>query len=226
MKTAGPRAGGLCPRRPKGLIVVAAPSRMTVPAPSTELRRFARLPSRCRVWVRDRYGVWDAWTEDLSPRGCRIVTSRRHSVGTLVRLTLVADQLGEPLIVSGQIVWVQDGAPPRAGISFTGSPSDVPGAGPWVRSLEAVAAGRAADASPGVTVLRGSEAPVDIVVAPPEPHDGTPAVLAQRLADRGEELVRAGQRAAGEVLLRRALALAPDDARILALLEGDLPDPA
>jgi hypothetical protein len=168
--------------------------------------------------------VWDAWTEDVSPRGCRIVTTRRHSVGTLVRLTLVADQLGEPLIVSGQIVWVQDGPPPRAGISFTGSPSDVPGAGPWVRSLEAAAAGRSGDAAPGITLLPGSEAPLDIVIAPPEPHDASPAALAQRMADRGEELVRSGQRAAGEVLLRRALAFAPDDARILALLEGDGPE--
>ena len=191
-----------------------------MPAPFSELRRFARLPSRCRVWVRDRYGVWDAWTEDLSPRGCRIVTARRHSVGTLVRLTLVADRLCEPLLVSGQIAWVQDAPSPRAGISFTGSPSDVPGAGPWVRSLEAAASGRTGDAAPGVHVLPPSDAILDIVVAPPEPHDASPAALALRLADRGEELFRSGQRAAGEVLLRRALAFAPDDARILALLEG------
>ena len=197
-----------------------------MPATPTELRRFARLSSRCRVWVRDRYGVWDAWTEDLSPRGCRIVGVRRHSVGTLVRLTVVADQLREPLIVSGQVVWVRDGPPPRAGISFTGSPSDVPGAGPWVRSLEAAAAGRAGDAASGVTVVAGAEAPLDIVVGPPEPHDDSPAALAQRLAERGEELVRDGHRAAAEVLLRRALALVPDDARILALLEGDPPDRA
>ena len=190
-----------------------------------ELRRFARLPSRCRVWVRDRYGVWDAFTEDVSPRGCGIVTPRQQTVGTLVRLTLLSDQLGEPLIVSGQIVWVEAGPPARAGISFTGSPAGVPGAGAWVRSLEAAAAGRAADAAPGVTVLDAAPATLDIVIAPPEPEDATPEAIAGRLAERGEELVRTGQRAAGELLLRRALRFTPDDARILALLEGSGPDP-
>jgi len=188
-----------------------------------ELRRFARLPSRCRVWVRDRYGVWDAHSEDLSPRGCRIVTPRRQRVGTLVRLTLVAERLGAPLLVSGQIVWAEDGPPARAGISFTGSPSDVPGAGAWVRSLEAAVAGRAADAAPDVAVLLTPPPELDIVVAPPEPEDGSPAQLARRLADRAEELLRAGQRPAAEVILRRALAFAPDDARILALLEAQAP---
>lgn len=183
-----------------------------------EHRRFARLPSQCRVWVRDRYGVWDAETEDVSPRGCRIVTPRRQTVGALVRLTVVAERLVEPLLVSGQVVWVTAGPPARAGISFTGSPSDAPGAGAWVRSLEAARGGRDADEAPGVHVIRDA---LDIVVAPPEPHDASPDALARRLAERGEELVRGGQRAAGEVLLRRALAFAPGDARILALLEAD-----
>jgi len=182
-----------------------------------ELRRFARLPSRCRAFVRDRFGVWDAFTEDVSPRGCRIVTPRRQTIGALVRLTVVAEQLVEPLLVSGQVVWIREGSPARAGISFTGSPSDGPGAGAWVRSLEAAVAGRASDASPSVHLVPDS-APLDIVVAPPEPQDPSPDALARRLADRGEELIRAGQRAAAEVLLRRALAFAPDDARILALL--------
>lgn len=194
------------------------------PTPS-EHRRFARLPSRCRVFVRDRFGVWDAVTEDLSPRGCRIVTPRRQTVGTLVRLTVLADRLVEPLLVSGQVVWVEPGPPARAGISFTGSPADAPGAGAWVRSLEAAAAGRPADASPSVHLLPEAAA-LEIVVAPPEPEDASPDALARRLADRGEELVRAGQRAAGEVLLRRALAFAPDDARVLALLAGEGPPPA
>lgn len=195
-------------------------------ATQSEHRRFARLPSRCRVFVRDRYGVWDGFTEDVSPRGCRIVTPRRQSVGTLVRLTVVADRLVEPLLVSGQIVWVEDGPPARAGISFTGSPSDAPGAGAWVRSLEAATTGRDADASPSVHLLREDEATLEIVVAPPEPHDASPDQLARRLAERGEELLRLGQRAAGEVLLRRALAFAPHDVRIHALLEdGDEPPP-
>lgn len=182
-----------------------------------ELRRFARLPSRCRVFVRDRFGIWDAFTEDLSARGCRIVTPRRQTIGTLVRLTVTSEQLVEPLLVSGQVVWTREGSPARAGISFTGSPSDSPGAGAWVRSLEAAAAGRSADAAPSVHLVEES-AELDIVVAPPEPQDASPDALARRLADRGEELIRSGHRAAGELLLRRALAFAPDDARILALL--------
>lgn len=187
-----------------------------------ELRRFARLPSRCRVSVRDRYGDWQAVTEDLSARGCRIVTPRRQRIGTLVRLTVTADALVEPLLVSGQVVWVEDGPPARAGIAFTGSPTGEPGAGAWVRSLEAAAAGRDADAAPGVHLVRDA---LDILVAPPEPHDASPEALARRLAARGEELLRAGQRGAGEVLLRRALAFAPDDARILDLLGEDGPPP-
>jgi hypothetical protein len=190
--------------------------------PSNEHRRFARLPSRCRVFVRDRFGVWDAFTEDVSPRGCRIVTPRPQRIGTLVRLTVTAERLVEPLLVSGQVVWTEEGPPARAGISFTGSPSDAPGAGAWVRSLEAAASGRESDASPAVHLVREH---LDIVVAPPEPQDASPDALARRLAERGEELVRAGQRPAGEMLLRRALAFAPDDARILALLEEPPPDP-
>jgi hypothetical protein len=46
------------------------------------------------------------------------------------------------------------------------------------------------------------------------------------MADRAEELLRAGHRPAAEVILRRALAFAPDDARILALLEADAKPPA
>jgi hypothetical protein len=67
---------------------------------------------------------------------------------------------------------------------------------------------------------------LDIVVAPPEPEDDSPAELARRLAGRAEELLRAGQRPAAEVILRRALAFAPDDARILALLEAHAKPPA
>ena len=59
---------------------------------------------------------------------------------------------------------------------------------------------------------------LDILVSPPEPLDATPAAVARRLADRGEELLRTGQAAAAAMLLRRALTFAPGDARILALL--------
>jgi hypothetical protein len=186
-----------------------------------ELRRFARLPSRCRVWVRDRYGVWDAHTEDISPRGCRIVTERPLAVGTLVRLTLLDERLEAPLIVTGQVVWAAGERPERAGISFAGSPHGVPGAAPWVQSLEAAATGRTA-ASPHVPV---AQEPLDVVVAPPEPQDASPEALAQRMADRAQALAGTGQVGAAEVLLRRAHTLAPKDARIRALLEATAGDP-
>jgi len=187
-----------------------------------DLRRFERLPSRCRVWIRDRYGIWDAFTEDISPRGCRIVTPRPLAVGTLVRLTLTDDRLEPPLIVTGQVVWSEGDRPERAGISFTGSPQGVPGAGPWVQSLESAETGRRTPA-PDVPLSRAP--PLDVVIAPPEPEDANPAVLAQRLAERAKALLAAGEAGPAEVLLRRALAHAPDDARIRALLEAIAGDP-
>ena len=187
-----------------------------------ELRRLARLPSRCRVTVRDRYGFWDAWTEDVSARGCRIVTPRPLSRGTLVSLELTSNRIREPLIVTGQIVWADSARPARAGISFAGSPSGVPGAAPWIEALSASEGGRPPDASAGVTVL-GAE--LDVLVVPPEPVDASPAALARRLADRGAELMRTGHAAAGAMLLRRALTFAPGDPDILALLAEHDPAP-
>ncbi len=184
---------------------------------ASDLRRFARLPSRCRVWIRDRYGVWDAFTEDISARGCRIVTPRPLAVGALVRLTLTDERLDAPLIVSGQVVWAAGDRPVRAGISFTGSPQGVPGAGPWVQSLEAAETGRTR-AAPDVPIAAGP--PLDVVVAPPEPEDASPKVLARRLAARAQALLEAGQPGPAEVLLQRALAHAPDDAGIRALLDS------
>lgn len=183
-----------------------------------ELRRFPRLPSRCRAYVRDRYGVWDAETEDVSQRGCRIVTPRPQTVGRLVRLTLSSDRLGEPLVVTGQVVWVSPGRPARAGISFTGSPTDAPGPGPWMKSLAAAELGRAQDAAPGVTVVLPAAAELDVLIAPPEPEDAAPEALAARLADRAEELLDADRPGEAAMILRRALAFAPGDARIASLL--------
>jgi hypothetical protein len=186
-----------------------------VPDDPGQNRRFERLPSRCRVWLRDRYGVWDAFTEDVSARGCRLVTPRPLAIGTLVRLTLVDERLDAPLIVSGQVMWAKGDGPMRAGISFTGSPQGVPGAAPWVQSLQAAETGRGR-AAPEVPIARGP--PLEVVIAPPEPVDPAPEVMAQRLADRAEALLAAGHPGPAEVLLRRALAHAPGDARILALL--------
>lgn len=137
----------------------------------------------------------------MSPRGCRVVTERPLAVGALVRLTLSAERLAEPLVLAGQVVWAEPGRPARAGISFAGTGTMRPTPEEWVRSLESV------------------ERPLlEILVAPPEPHDADPAALSRRLGDRAEELLGAGQPRFAALLARRALALAPGDARLEALL--------
>jgi hypothetical protein len=70
-----------------------------------ELRRIARLTVCCRVTVRDRYGVWTAVTEDVSERGCRIVTPRMLRQGTLLDLTLSSDLFEEELEVRATTAW-------------------------------------------------------------------------------------------------------------------------
>jgi hypothetical protein len=172
-----------------------------------EARRYPRVLTRCRVRVRDRYGVWDAETEDLGPRGCRIVLSRPQRVGALVSLTLESAGAPEPLEVTGQIVWARPERPARAGVSFAGGTS-APGAvapGTW---FEIVAAAERTGAS-------GLDPEIVIEVENPEP-EAEP--LADRLAQRAQQLVGGGDRAAAELIYRRALALAPDDATLQAAL--------
>jgi hypothetical protein len=189
-----------------------------VPLEGEDLRRFPRLPARCRAWIRDRFGTAEGETEDIGPRGCRVVTARAQTVGSLVRLTLTSDRLGQPLVVTGQIVWVEQGRPARAGVSFTGSATATPGPAAWFQSLAAAADGHSERAAPGVPVILPPMPELDILVAPPEPEDASPAALAARLADRAAELLRSGERGPAEVILRRALAFAPEDERIAGLL--------
>jgi hypothetical protein len=189
-------------------------------------RRYPRLRARCRVLVRDRYGTWEAETEDLGPRGCRIVTPRPQTVGTLVGLTVASDALPEKLEVTGQVVWTTGrDRPARAGISFAGSASvaGAPGPAAWFAAL---AAAESAVETVGTT---------DAVVPPPpdgfdvpideNPPEGEPAELARRLVERARELIGSGDAARAELLLRRALALSPGDAAAEALLK-DATDPA
>jgi hypothetical protein len=162
--------------------------------------------------------MWEAETENISRGGCLIVTPRPLAVGTLVRLTLSAERIGEPLVVTGQVAWVENGRPARAGIAFAGSSTDAPGPAAWVQSLAAAEVGRVHDAAPGVSVALPSAPELDMVVAPPEPEDASPTALASRLAGRAEELLRSGHARPAEVLLRRALAIAPGDPRLELLL--------
>ena len=98
------------------------------------------------------YGVWDAETEDLSPRGCRIITPRPQTVGTLVRLTITSERVLQPLIVTGRIVWVATGKPLRAGIllhRLRDGRSGTWRVGPVAHGRRDRAGRRAATAAPG-----------------------------------------------------------------------------
>jgi hypothetical protein len=181
-------------------------------------RRFPRLRARCRVRVRDRYGVWDAETEDVGPRGCRIVTGRPQTVGALLGLTLESESVRDALEVTGQVVWaVRDGLS-RAGISFAGSASrpGAPGPGAWFAAL--AAASGAVEAVGGPDALAASPDGFDVPIDE-EPPTGPPSELAQRLAERARELLGAGAAGSAAVILQRAAALAPGDPVVAAMLE-------
>jgi hypothetical protein len=172
-----------------------------------ESRRFPRVVARCRVRLRDRFGVWEAETEDVGPRGCRIVTRRPQTVGTLVSLTLESDRVVQTLDVAGQIVWAHAERPSRAGVSFAGGPA--PGAlaaGAWFDSLLA-AEREASPAGPGPEIVIEIDAPT---------LEGDP--LAVRLFQRAQELLVHGESAAAEIIFRRALSLAPGDEALEAAL--------
>ncbi len=182
-----------------------------MPNGSDESRRFPRLLTRCRVRLRDRFGVWDAETEDLGPRGCRIVSGRPQTVGTLVGLTLASERMPAVLEVTGQIVWTRLERPARAGISFAGGASG-PGAPAPAAWFEALAA---AEREARSEAIAGK--PPDIEIEIEQPAAAAPE-LADRLIRRARELVLGGERAAAEVIVRRALALAPGDVALQAAL--------
>lgn len=83
-----------------------------------DLRRITRVCVCCRVVVRDRYGVWTAVTEDVSARGCQVVSTRLLRSGTLLELTLASDLFHEELVVTGEVVWA---TPTRLGVAFVGA---------------------------------------------------------------------------------------------------------
>lgn len=181
----------------------------SVPNGGEESRRFPRLLARCQVRIRDRFGVWDAETEDVGPRGCRIVTARPQTVGTLVSLRLESERMPEPLQVTGQIVWTRAERPIRAGVSFAGGtsrPDEITPAAWFDGILAAEELARSADPG-GLDIVIEIEGPV------PDSDE-----LVDRLLHRARELLGDGNRAAAEVIFRRALALAPGDAALAAAL--------
>jgi hypothetical protein len=177
-----------------------------LPNGGEESRRFPRLLTRCRVRIRDRFGIWEAETEDLGPRGCRIVTARPQTLGALLSLTLESEHVAEALEVAGQVVWTRAERPARAGISFAGSAS-APGALAPPDWFEIVAAAEREARSPAPEIV--------ILVEAPEP---APVPLVDRLRRRAQELLGGGERAAAAVIYRRVLALAPGDPAVEAAL--------
>lgn len=182
-----------------------------MPYGGDEARLFPRIQTRCRVRIRDGLGVFDAETEDLGPRGCRIVTPRPQAEGALVGLALASERVAEVLEVTGQIVWTRLERKPRAGISFVGAASrpGAPGPSAWFEAIAAVEREACSEALAGP--------PPEIAVEIGEPA-AAPASLVERLSRRARELHVSGERAAAEVIIRRALALAPGDASIEAAL--------
>ncbi len=98
-----------------------------------ELRRISRMKVCCRVDVRDRFGVWTAVTDDVSARGCRLVSGKHPRVGSVLELTLSSDLFPDVLEVTGSAAWVSDR---RVGVVFA-SASRTGGLSPadWVERL-------------------------------------------------------------------------------------------
>lgn len=81
-------------------------------------RRSPRIPHRCAVEVRDRFSTWLAETEDLGPRGCRLVTPRLAAPGRELALTIRCDAIDRAITAIGRVVWARVEAPSRLGVEF------------------------------------------------------------------------------------------------------------
>jgi hypothetical protein len=82
-----------------------------------DLRKILRVTVCCRAVVNDRYGVWTAVTENVSARGCLLVTGRLLRAGTVVGVELSSDLFPEELKASGEVMWSSH---ERMGVGFTG----------------------------------------------------------------------------------------------------------
>ena len=80
-----------------------------------EQRRIPRVSVCCRIDVRDHFGVWTAVTDDVSARGCRIVTAKLPRVGSQLNLVISSDLFPESLEVTGEVAWVSED---HVGVSF------------------------------------------------------------------------------------------------------------
>ncbi len=98
-----------------------------------DLRRIHRVMVCCRVDVRDRFGLWTAVTDDVSSRGCRLVTTRNPRIESLLDLTVSSDLFSDILEVTGYVAWASGH---RVGVRFA-SASRTRGISPteWVEQL-------------------------------------------------------------------------------------------
>jgi PilZ domain-containing protein len=80
-----------------------------------ELRRVQRFRACCRVDVRQRYCAWSAVTDELSARGCRLLTRQLPRLGSTLDMTLSTDLFSDDLETEGEVVWIESG---RMGVRF------------------------------------------------------------------------------------------------------------
>ncbi|HYG68602.1 MAG TPA: PilZ domain-containing protein [Anaeromyxobacteraceae bacterium] len=81
-------------------------------------RRSPRAAARCRARILLPGTAWDAPTEDVGPRGCRLVVPQRLETGAQVRVALRTDAVPDQLVVAGRVAWAARTAPFRVGIAF------------------------------------------------------------------------------------------------------------
>ncbi len=109
----------------------------------------------CRVEAQSHAGVWSGVTEDLGPRGCRVVTAHRPRLGELAAVTLSTDLFDEPLEIAARVAWA---AHDRVGLVFA-TPSAGGGASSpraWLERLAAESRRHAVPGNPPVNAVSAS----------------------------------------------------------------------
>jgi PilZ domain len=102
-------------------------------------RRAPRAPARCRAAVVSPAGAFQAETEDVSSRGCQVVSPRLVRKGDALELTLACDKVSDALKAKGKVTWVSEQAPWRVGVAF--EDAYVPSAERWFEKLVAATPG-------------------------------------------------------------------------------------
>lgn len=126
-----------------------------------EMRRVERFRACCRVDVRQAYAVWNAITEELSVRGCRLLTRELPRLGVTLDMTLSSDLFSEDLETDGEVVWIDAG---RIGVSFRdrGKPlrAGVLSVTEWIEIVMALGCSSLSDAHvvPAITVSAVAQA--------------------------------------------------------------------